>query len=792
MGARGKPNTLLASRTVTLVVLGAGWLCGLVAVAAFGAPWWMGAAWLAAIAPAVRLQGGISWRLIGSAAGCAAIAGALMVNGLRIEPPPLAGYLGEEVEILGTIISEPDPGRVSTSYDVEVHQMSVAGKVLVEAGVVRATLHQYARHLPGDRVSLRGKLTEAPVFDGFDYRSYLQNRGIWATMLYPSVEVVAEGGSTPGRELSRIRLALDRSLQRSLPEPEASLAAGIAFGRDGNLSMERKEAFNTSGLRHLVAVSGSNISLVAGMTVAIAVPVVGRKWAWIPAGLTIAVYLLVAGFAPSVVRAGIMAWILLLGGIIGRPQSGLPALAAALILMTAFDPRNALDAGFQLSMAATAGLLTVAPWLAHWFERGTARLGPLVPPRWATEIAALSVAASLATAPIMWAQFGQLSLVSPLANVIVQPALLVAFWLSLLASVAGLQSDAFGWLVGLAAYYPLAFIDNVATIAASLPLAAIEVGRASPIAATLVMFPMAVAAGFGYRFLPPPGTPKPVLDRRRERSGRLIASATAGAFALAVIPISLMPMGGGGNLRLDFLAIGQGDAILVTTPGGYQLLIDGGPSGIDLSRELSAVLPHWDRHIDAALLSHPQEDHIGGLPEFLQRFAVDTVYTSGHPNRTRTFTEFERTAAERMSTLSAGRSFEVDGVVFEVLWPDATDSRTNLNDLSLVLRLTYGEVTILLTGDIEGPVQRQLMRDYALQADVLKVPHHGSRTSDLAFLAFVEPQVAIIQAGLNNRFGHPHEPVLEALAGSLILRTDTNGTVTVTTDGSAIRVRSER
>ncbi len=777
---------------MTLILIAMGWLAGLVATGVLDARWWMGAAWTAAVAPVLVLRAGLDWRLAGTMVAAAGIAGALLSNARPLEPPPLVQHLGEKVTVVGRVASEPDPGRVSTGYEIEVDELITAAGTIPQAGRIRATLHQYADYLPGDRLRLEGKLELPPVFDGFDYRSYLRQRNVWATMLFPSTELVSKGDGSPGRSLSQLRLRLDDSLQRVLPEPEASLGAGIAFGRDGNLSMERKEAYNRSGLRHLVAVSGSNVSLVAGMTVALAVPLMGRKFAWIPAAVTISVYLLVAGFSPSVVRAGIMAWILLIGGIIGRPQSGVPALGAALIVMTALDPRNALQPGFQLSMAATAGLLTVSPWLTHWFEHATARFSIFTPPRWVCEITALSVAASVATAPIMWFHFGELSLVGPLANVLVQPALLVAFWASLLTAVSGLASPTLAWWLSLATYYPLAFIDNVASIAAGLPLSTARTGNAPATAATLAMLPPFIIAAVAYRFLPPSPVPRANVERQRAIARRWVSAATAGAFFFAAIPISLLPVRDSGELRVDFLNIGQGDAILVTTPAGKQILVDGGPSGIVLARQLSGVMPHWDRSLDLVILSHPQEDHLGGLPELFDRFEVAEVAWTGHENRSLTYRAFHERLDGSRRVLSAGDSFEFDGLVVDVLWPLAGVSRSNLNDLSVVLRLTFGEVVLLLSGDIEAPAQRQLMSETSVRADVLKVPHHGSKTSAPEFLAAVGASVAVIQAGEGNRFGHPHDEVIGALAGVRLLRNDEDGRVTLTTDGRTIRVRTER
>jgi competence protein ComEC len=776
---------------VVLIVLALGWFAGLVPVAAWSAPWWIGAAWVVAALPALALSGvRARWKLAATVIVMALFGGWRLDHALDPAPPAVAAFTGQEATVTGTVVSEPDPGAVSTSYELRIDELAVNGTVVRDAGVVRVTLHQYASFLPGDRLRLTGEIDIPPVFDGFDYRSYLRQRGIWATMLFPRFELAGAGDRSITREIVRARLALDRSLQRSLPEPEASLAAGIAFGRDGNLSRESKEAFNRSGLRHLVAVSGSNVSLVAAVTLALAIPLIGRRDAWIPAALTIGVYLLAAGFSPSVVRAGVMAGIYLLGGIAGRPQSGLPALGAAFILMTFVEPANTLDVGFQLSMAATAGLLTVAPWLSHAFELSA--LKSRVPvPRWVTQVSALSVAASLSTAPIMWASFGELSLVSPVANLVVEPVFVVAFWTSLIAAVLGAWSEQLGWLAGITAYFPLAFIDGVAAAAASLPFASISPGRGSAAAAFAVSAPLLLAGALAYRYVPPVIQAPPRTERRRRLANRLLLAGAGGCIGIAAIPLTFLPARGPGELVVEFLDVGQGDAILVTTPHGRQVLVDGGPSGVRLARELGEVLPHWDRSLDVVVLTHPQEDHMGGLPGIAKRMTVATVYTSGHTNGTLTFAAFEDRFAPP-KVLAAGGRFAIDEVMFEVLWPPPGLEPRQLNDASVVLRVSYGSVAFLLTGDIEAAAQRELLSSADVDAAILKVPHHGSKTSAPEFLSGVRPAVAVIQVGAANRFGHPHAEALEALASSRVYRTDQRGRVTVSTDGRSITVATER
>ena len=776
---------------MTLIVIGIGWVTGLVAVGTFGAPWWMGAAWILVAVPAFKLvvPSSASYPVAVVSIACA-LAGGWLLDRAALEEPAWLALAGKDVTLTGKVISEPDRGTTTTGYVVGVTAVE-AGGVAFHGGQVLVFFLQYAEYLPGDRITVEGELDLPPRFEGFDYQSYLASRGIWATMLRPRVVEDEPGGASLRRWLTDTRLKLDRSLQRALPEQEASLGAGIAFGRDDGLSMEAKQQYNRSGLRHLVAVSGSNVALVTMLTYALAIPTVGRKWAWLPAVLTIAAYLGAAGLSPSVLRAGLMACVLLAGSVIGRPQSGLPALFGAVIAMTAFQPRLALEPGFQLSATATAALITLSPWIRHTLLSATSRSRWLAAPVWACDAVALTTAASVGTLPVMWVTFGEISLVSPLANLVVQPVFAFAFWASISTAALGLVSREAGEFAGLVAYYPLALIGECASIFSSQSFATVSAPSIAVEFATGTYVLLAAIAILAYRFVPAPLEELPRIRSGRQFATRLVLAGSAGALALAVIPVSLLSRHGPGELVVAFLDIGQGDAVLITTPRGNQILIDGGPSGVVLARELGEVMPHWDRRLDAIVLTHPQEDHMAGFPEILNRMRVGVTYTNGIGNDTSAFREF-RFRANNFRELSAGDRFELDGVKFEVVWPPPGFEDDDLNNTSLVIRLTYEDVTFLFTGDSEAVVHEQLVQSAVLQADILKVPHHGSKTTEAWFFDAVSPSVAVISVGSDNRFGHPHPDTLAALAGVRTFRTDVSGRVTVRTDGDRVAVATER
>lgn len=779
---------------MTLPFLAAAWLLGFAVVGVWDAPVWVAGAWFAAAAPgAWALRGRGAAALLGAAA-VLALLGAWRFEGWAAEPlPDLARSVGAEVTIEGRIDSEPDPGLTTNRYHVRAERVEDGGTWRETEGRTLITVRQTDELGYGTPVRLSGRLEAPPVLEAFDYRAFLARRGVVGTMSFPRVEQTGEGPRGSPRALAaEMRLQLERSMQAALPEPAAALGSGIVMGRDGTMPRELTQAFRETGLAHFVAVSGSNIALVTALAFLLFVPLVGRNWATVPATASLVLYVFLAGAEETVVRAAIMALIVLVGFWLGRPRSGLAALAAAAIVMTTAQPRLALEAGFQLSVASTAGLIVFGPWIRYGLAWVAARVGAAgAVPNVLLEVASLSLAAWVAALPIIWVTFGQVSLIGPLVNIPTVPVFAIAFWLSGAAAIAGAVWEPAGWAIGLVAYYPLAFIIWMAEAGASLPRAAVTVPRFGPEAALFATVALGALAWPAYRYLAPRlADREPRRDVVRTVRAAALASG-AGALVAAIVAVSVWPAGGPGTLQVTVLDVGQGDAILVTTPNGERVVVDGGPSGIVLAQELGDVLPHWQREVAAVVLTHADADHVGGMPALLERFNVRQVYDNGEARDTAVFGEYEAAAGTRQ-TLRRGDVFEIDGVRFEALWPPPGVLEGPRNTWSVVLRVTYGEATILLTGDIEKEAQRALIATGDIDAHVLKVPHHGASTNADGFFDATGAWVTVISAGEGNRFGHPTDETLVDLEGRAVLRTDVHGRLTIVSDGESITVRAER
>ena len=273
-----------------------------------------------------------------------------------------------------------------------------------------------------------------------------------------------------------------------------------------------------------------------------------------------------------------------------------------------------------------------------------------------------------------------------------------------------------------------------------------------------------------------------------------IAAAVVWAVALA------MP---DGRMRVIFADVGQGDATLIVTPNARSVLVDGGPDREAAARLVGKALPFWDRSVDAVVLTHPHDDHVRGLVEVIERYDVEHVVHRNMDHDGAAYDEWRRLVArEGAAELQAvqGSRFTLDGVLFEVLWPPEellSGTSSDLNNASVVLRVSYGATSFLLPADIHSDAEARLVQTMSVDSDVLKVPHHGSRTSSSpAFLDAVSPAAAVISVDADSRHGHPHAEVVEALRARMswdsVILTSESGTVEFVSDGRSLKVSKER
>ncbi len=791
--------TLLAYWTIAWII--GIWLSSLLAFPLYV---WVGGA-LGALLAAV-LTRPYETRLFFSCVFALALGGSrLILAEPQFDARSLATYNGiGEVTLTGVVADEPDVRGSFVFYKLDADALVFQDSeepVSVE-GATRVRGPRYPVYGYGDRLQVHGNLETPPVLEDFNYRDYLAHKGLHSQISYARIERLSSGeGSVWKRAMLDFKGDAQATIGHILPEPEASLLTGILLGNEGGIPPDVKDEFKTTGTSHVIAISGFNITIVIVLlmaTVGWIVP--DRRLAAAIAIIGVVAYTLFVGADAAVVRAAIMGIIVVFGVIVGRKGVAYNSLAAAIIVMTALNPYVLWDAGFQLSVAATLGLVVYG----ERFERAaqgvlerrlsTERATWVI--KWMSEMLLLTLAAQILVTPLIVKHFGQLSLISLLSNALVLPIQPLVMFTGGAATLAGLAYEPLGQILGWGAYLPLTWTIRVVQWTADFPYASIFLTLSD--AGLVVLYGVIVALTV-IAFLSP--------DKRRalwqSAQTRFPQKAAMGGMALATVVAWFMVLQlPDDKLKVTFLDVGQGDSILIETPGGVQILVDGGPEGSALLSILGRQLPFWDRTLDLVVLTHPDEDHLTGLVAALERYGVRAVIVREQYLENDLVDAWEMSLATEGATLiggEAGTRIELsDGVTLEILHPGpgpVADGTGSANNDSIVMRLVYGDVAFLLTGDIEATVEKELVRSGAyLRSSVLKLPHHGSNTSSSrAFLDAVRPQVAVISVGSDNDFGHPSREVLERLGkDTLVYRTDQNGSVTVTSDGRRLWIEPER
>ena len=551
------------------------------------------------------------------------------------------------------------------------------------------------------------------------------------------------------------------------------------LSRKEGLDPDLREAFARSGTAHLLAISGFHVGVVAGLLLALLRAVrLGAGRALLVGAGGVWGYVLVIGAPDAAVRAAILLSLAGVARAVGRPLAAEGGLAAAFLLLATLDPGAPGRPGFQLSFAGAAGLARLAPLLAARLRTAWAPL-----PSTLRSALAAGVGATLATLPVVAWHFERISLVGIPGTVVAGPLVALAIPGLLLVLLAGPLSEPLGsFLAGGTELVLVALVAAVEAFAAP-SWASLDVGRAWVLAA-------AAGAGGAALLLMPAS--------RLGRGARSLVLIGGAAAAVLLAPVA-RAVGDRATVGIEVLDVGQGDAILLRSPGRRWLLVDAGPRSGEFDAGLRRILPvlrrRGIRRLEALVLTHPDLDHVGGAAAVLEGVRVGAVLDPGHPRGTDAFIEALEAAGAVGTPWSAtarGMTLRLDGMTVEVLHPDPDSAgalpsrlagarRAEPNALSVILLVRHGAFTALLTGDAPREVEERIAAA-AGSGQLLKVAHHGSGTSSSReFLEQVSPALALVSVGRGNRYGHPAPEVLARLegAGARVLRTDVQGALAV-------------
>ncbi len=710
----------------------------------------------------------------------------------------IARYVGTgDQTFTGKIVRTPDVRDTHVNLTVSVERLEIGSRRVHVEGLVLVQAPRYGDYAYGDRVRVHGELLSPPEFDTFSYRDYLARRGVYALVRYARVDVLKRQDAPVWfQALYDLRNRAHETLARLLPSPQAPLLSGILLGLDTELPAEVREAFNRTGTAHIIAISGANIIIVIKVLLNLLTPTLGVRRARLLTSFGVAGYALFVGADPTVVRAAVMGCLVLFAAQTGRKAHGLTSLAFAVWGMSAWNPGLLWDVGFQLSVAATAGLILFGDVFTKGLERLLTRLLSRQTARkaasWLSEPLAVSLAAQVATTPLAMLYFGQLSLVSLLANALIVPAQPWVMVLGWLALIAGLLAFPLGWLVSWGVWLPLTYTLQIARWLAHFPWAAVEAHLSS----SIVWGFYALLFGLGWLKLQHPED-RAELWRRLRRQLSTVSVLLTALLVLAVVWYTALTQPDG-SLHVWFLDVGHGHAVLLQTPRGAHILVDGGPNPSRLRQEIGDALPAWDRTLDLVIATQPVSSAIGALPALLANYEVALVAVSAQESTDSAYQALNA-ALDRQhvarTTLVAGQRIETDDRVYlEVLYaPYPAQSEVKAEEAGLVLKISYGSASLLITPRLSAEAVGALLASgHYLGSTVAVLPSYGADDANPpAFLAAVSPQIAVVMA---ERAGYPAPETLERLQqlGSVqLFRTDRQGTIEMVTEGDTLRIYPE-
>lgn len=711
-------------------------------------------------------------------------------------------YNGGTVTVRGHIASEPVVKNGKTTYVVKVAGIKKGygagdpegdlekkgGKILLSTLSADTGFFDYGRE-----ITFKGELTQpkgARNPGGFDYRRYLAQQGVGASVFsYPYA--IETGAGKSGNFLVQAGLSVRDSIvgviKKSLPHQQAGLLNGMLIGYREDLSEEVQEAFSDAGLTHIMAVSGANVAfLVLPLSFLLKLAHIKKSLANMMIIAFLGMFVFITGFEPSVLRAVLMADVLLVSALLYREPDVYAALAVSCIILLAVSPGMLFNIGFQLSYGATLGIVML-------YKNINKLITCRFIPGKAAEVLSATLAAQLGILPLSLIHFNKLSVISIIPNILAAPLLELITILGMLMALLGQLSIALSRLIGYLNNVFLSALLYITKWSSAVPFATVR--TVTPPILLAVAYYLCVWFFLWYR----PG--------KNIRIGLRPAAATITAAAVLFLGFSLRP----GRLEVVFLDVGEGDSAFIRTSTGKTVIIDGGGSAnpataskVGEQTVVPFLLDSGVMSLDAVIATHPHADHTQGLMDVLEVMKADKLIIPSLSDDSE-FAALLGISEERgipVARCSRGDVIRLDDeTTLQVLNP-AQGCEANseaLNNTSLVLKLCYRQTSVLFMGDAESEVEEELVggtgikagAGAALEADVIKIAHHGSTTStSKEFLEDVDPEAAIISVGKNN-FGHPSGQTLELLAeeGVKCFRTDECGAVILESDGSSIRIK---
>ena len=690
----------------------------------------------------------------------------------------------EKITVSGSIQSISITSSGKERWDVHIDSSRFDGIVSDQPFKARVLADEAAgKAILGDAVIFSG--TIIPISEKrnpkqFDYKAYLDSQNISAQLQIDSLISI-----TPNTQITEWIWWREQALslvELNFDSQTAPIAKALLVGYKLDLDSESKSAFARAGLSHIMAVSGLHVGFIVA-PFWIIIPYFWTKKHGSIIGLSILVIILfcyagITGFSPSVLRASVMAFFLSYGKLFHKVNNSINLTAAAAICLLMVNPAQLFDIGFQLSFSAVLIILLILPVIQN-------KLPYWIRTRWygtPIMVVIVSLVVQFGLYPLQAYYFGEISLVSPIANALFVPLLGIVVPLSLIALFLSAILPILGFIVNYPSLLFLGWMNDFVNLAATWSWAWTTASLNSSLIFILWLFLVL-------------GISSSQISALRWKLFIGFLSTTCFILSLNLLQ-QLKPA----KLTVTFFDVGQGDAALLQTPNNNHILIDAGVWSPGYNSGKSIILPHLQSagidKLDAIILSHPHADHIGGIIDLINEIPVDVIYNSGYEYESNLYQSYMELASIKsipVKTLTSGDTLNLDAaMLFLVLGPDGNVYNSDPNEHSVVLNVIYGESEFLFTGDAGEEQEERLIHTYQnlLDTDLLKVGHHGSRTSSsIPFLNIVTPEIAIVSLAERNRFRHPHKEALSRLhqTQSELLFTSLEKAIIFESDGTSIQ-----
>lgn len=698
-------------------------------------------------------------------------------------------YEEKEYTVIGKIVSDKQEKEYKNCYKIKILKVENLNKK-VKNTYLKLFIDKKINLEYGDIIKCKGnfkKGKEARNYGGFDYNTYLKTQKIYGIFNSKKVEAISKDIDVFSIS-NNISNVIEEKIDLLLNETEASLCKGLILGKTEEIEESIKENFRIVNISHILAISGLHVTYIVMFITAISQRIIGKKYGTVLVIIVLIFYMFLVGFTPSIVRASTMGILVNLAFLVHRKNNFWNSLALSLLLILLNNPYSILNIGLQLSYLATIGIVTFNKKIRKKFDnlnffennlliRKNNKIQLLL--NKVKDTLSVMFSAQILILPIMIYNFNIFGTYFIISNFLVSIIIGIVIFLLILTvgisflffSISKFFSQILKILIQL-----LISISNIS----KLPFSKIYIP--TPKISSIITYYFAI---FIFDFLYKVYSKENITYYRirnliailkyRIRKNKKKIKKMFILLLIVIFAINILPK----NLQVHFIDVGQGDSTFIITPHNKTILIDGGGSldkNFDIGEKtlVPYILDRGYTKIDYIFISHFDFDHVGGILSVLEDLKVGKVIIGKQFETSENYEKMIKIANEKkveIIQVEKGKEIIVDNIKFNIIWPDKENiiKENNLNNNSLVMKMIYKNFSMLFTGDIEEIAERKIIDTYKdnsdiLKSEVLKVAHHGSKTSSInEFLNLVKPKIALIGVGENNKFAHPSGSIISNL-----------------------------